>query len=64
VGIRDLEPHHKLICYTFDVFEFAVLGVTGTVSRYYEAYAMVIPVRTAASADKSVGKLCGTLLGC
>jgi hypothetical protein len=38
-------------------FEFPLVHVTEIAWRYYEAYGIVLPVRTAAFADKVVGKL-------
>ena len=49
--------------YMFDLFLFPATDVTEIAGRYYEVCGMILPVRTAASADKAVGKLCGTLLG-
>jgi len=49
--------------YTCDLFGFAATDVTEIAGRYFEVCGMILPVRTAASADKAVGKLCGTLLG-
>jgi hypothetical protein len=57
------KQHHKLMSYTCDLFGFAVSDVTEIAERYYEVYGMILPVLTAASADKALGKLCGTLLG-
>jgi hypothetical protein len=45
------------------LFGFAVSDVTEIAGRYYKVYGMILPVLIEASADKILGKLCGTLLG-
>jgi hypothetical protein len=49
--------------YTCDSFEFAVSDVTEIAGIYYKVYGMISPVHMEASADKTVCKLCGALLG-
>jgi hypothetical protein len=45
------------------LFGFAVSDVAKMAGRYYKVYGMILPVCKEASADKTVGKLCGALLG-